>query len=194
LDNSADAHRLWLARLNQDPNNTCTRHTPRSMHDRCMIIYQWLCHPACPATAIYASDGSFPPPPPQPGLRTSYPHDLLVQSCRGHQPLSKSTEGDSIISQMFIGFLQITTNSIVCVGVVCVCVSSEIIDHLPNPADIQHLMIREVAGKYPPVLPKALADDVPGERKACLDLGCGSGEWYESWSNIFLVCSRPQDY
>ena len=38
-------------------------------------------------------------------------------------------------------------------------------------------MLREVMGKYPPVLAEVLADDTPGETKACIDLGCGSGDW-----------------
>jgi hypothetical protein len=41
----------------------------------------------------------------------------------------------------------------------------------------QHFMLREVMGKYPPVLAEVLADDTPGETKACIDLGCGSGDW-----------------
>ncbi|KAJ7492216.1 hypothetical protein FB451DRAFT_1551624 [Mycena latifolia] len=42
----------------------------------------------------------------------------------------------------------------------------------------QHEMFVEVMGKYPPCLPEIMQDDVPGETKACLDLGCGSGAWY----------------
>ncbi|KAF7347471.1 hypothetical protein MVEN_01503200 [Mycena venus] len=41
----------------------------------------------------------------------------------------------------------------------------------------QHEMFIEVMGKYPPCLPDIMRDDVPGETKACLDLGCGSGAW-----------------
>ena len=44
-------------------------------------------------------------------------------------------------------------------------------------ADKQHEMFVEVMGKYPPCLPEIMQDNVPGERKACLDLGCGSGVW-----------------
>jgi len=43
--------------------------------------------------------------------------------------------------------------------------------------DQQHEMFIEVMGKYPPCLPEIMRDDVPGETKACLDLGCGSGAW-----------------
>jgi len=38
-------------------------------------------------------------------------------------------------------------------------------------------MLREVLGKYPAVLVDIMTDDIPGETKACLDLGCGSGGW-----------------
>ncbi|KAJ7651499.1 hypothetical protein DFH06DRAFT_1187109 [Mycena polygramma] len=41
----------------------------------------------------------------------------------------------------------------------------------------QHDMFVEIMGKYPPCLPEIMRDDVPGETKACLDLGCGSGAW-----------------
>lgn len=43
---------------------------------------------------------------------------------------------------------------------------------------MQHQIIIDVMGeKYPPPMADVMADDVPGERKACLDLGCGSGGW-----------------
>jgi hypothetical protein len=38
-------------------------------------------------------------------------------------------------------------------------------------------MLKKIIGKYPPPLPGIMVDDVPGERKAVLDLGCGSGSW-----------------
>jgi hypothetical protein len=41
----------------------------------------------------------------------------------------------------------------------------------------QHELFKEVMGKYPPPMHEIMADDVPGETKACLDLGCGSGSW-----------------
>lgn len=42
----------------------------------------------------------------------------------------------------------------------------------------QHEMFKQVIGtKYPPQMEEIMADDVPGEVKACLDLGCGSGSW-----------------
>jgi len=31
--------------------------------------------------------------------------------------------------------------------------------------------------KYVPGMAEALVDDIPGETKACIDLGCGSGSW-----------------
>jgi hypothetical protein len=42
----------------------------------------------------------------------------------------------------------------------------------------QHEMFKEVmGGNYPPPMYEIMADDTPGETKACLDLGCGSGSW-----------------
>jgi len=42
----------------------------------------------------------------------------------------------------------------------------------------QHLMLRELLGKYPPEFDAVLAEEAPGgETKAVLDLGCGSGGW-----------------
>ncbi|KAJ6520254.1 hypothetical protein C8R45DRAFT_954465 [Mycena sanguinolenta] len=41
----------------------------------------------------------------------------------------------------------------------------------------QHEMFVEIMGKYPPCLPEVMRNDVPGETKACIDLGCGSGAW-----------------
>jgi len=34
-----------------------------------------------------------------------------------------------------------------------------------------------MGGKYVPPMAAVMVDDVPGETKACLDLGCGSGSW-----------------
>ncbi|KAI0348125.1 hypothetical protein BDW22DRAFT_1350275 [Trametopsis cervina] len=42
--------------------------------------------------------------------------------------------------------------------------------------DKQHIMFMEVMGKYVPPMYDVLAD-APGEQKACVDLGCGSGSW-----------------
>ncbi|KAJ7170294.1 hypothetical protein C8R43DRAFT_876010 [Mycena crocata] len=41
----------------------------------------------------------------------------------------------------------------------------------------QHDMFLDVMGKYPPGLAEVMQDDVPGETKAALDLGYGSGAW-----------------
>ncbi|KAJ7708943.1 hypothetical protein B0H17DRAFT_1031304 [Mycena rosella] len=43
--------------------------------------------------------------------------------------------------------------------------------------DTQHEIFVKVMGKYPPCLVEIMQDVVPGETKACLDLGCGSGVW-----------------
>lgn len=43
--------------------------------------------------------------------------------------------------------------------------------------DKQHSMLSELmGGKYPAPMLEVMADE-PGETKACLDLGCGSGNW-----------------
>jgi len=34
-----------------------------------------------------------------------------------------------------------------------------------------------MGGKYAPPMAEVMVDDIPGETKACLDLGCGSGSW-----------------
>jgi len=48
---------------------------------------------------------------------------------------------------------------------------------LRDSTDTQHLMFNEIMGKYHPKMAEIMADDVPGEPKAVLDLGCGSGMW-----------------
>lgn len=55
--------------------------------------------------------------------------------------------------------------------------------------DKQHLLFQRVMGKYPPPLAEVMADDVPGETKACLDLGCGSGSWIMDVARDFPHCS-----
>jgi hypothetical protein len=43
------------------------------------------------------------------------------------------------------------------------------------------MMFMEVIGKYPPPMGTVLADPGPlGDVVTCLDLGCGSGSWYNS--------------
>ena len=45
--------------------------------------------------------------------------------------------------------------------------------------DKQHTLLLDIMGaKYVPPMAGIMADDTPGETKACLDLGCGSGSWY----------------
>lgn len=51
-------------------------------------------------------------------------------------------------------------------------------------SDAQHQMVNKIMGKYAPPLPEVMADNVPGETKAVLDLGCGSGTWYGLWTQI----------
>ncbi|PPR06142.1 hypothetical protein CVT26_005364 [Gymnopilus dilepis] len=56
--------------------------------------------------------------------------------------------------------------------------------------DKQHSMFVEVmGGKYVPPMASVMADDVPGEVKACLDLGCGSGSWIMDVARDFPNCS-----
>lgn len=45
-------------------------------------------------------------------------------------------------------------------------------------ADKQHEMFKKIMGAYPPPMAEVMADDTPGEIKAVLDLGCGSGSWF----------------
>jgi hypothetical protein len=43
--------------------------------------------------------------------------------------------------------------------------------------DKQHTLLLDImGGRYPPPMLAIMADE-PGEIKACLDLGCGSGSW-----------------
>ncbi|KAK0239211.1 S-adenosyl-L-methionine-dependent methyltransferase [Armillaria nabsnona] len=55
--------------------------------------------------------------------------------------------------------------------------------------DRQHEIFKEVMGKYIPPLPQAMADDAPGETKAVLDLGCGSGAWIMEAAVDFPHCN-----
>jgi SAM-dependent methyltransferase len=55
--------------------------------------------------------------------------------------------------------------------------------------DAQHEMFKMAMGKYPPPLAEVMADDVPGETKAILDLGCGSGSWIMEAARDFPNCS-----
>jgi len=55
--------------------------------------------------------------------------------------------------------------------------------------DKQHEMFKCAMGKYPSVLAQVMADDIPGETKAVLDLGCGSGSWILEVARDFPHCS-----
>ncbi|ETW86799.1 hypothetical protein HETIRDRAFT_153621 [Heterobasidion irregulare TC 32-1] len=54
--------------------------------------------------------------------------------------------------------------------------------------DMQHVMFKVVMGKYPPPLVEILSEVIPGEPKACLDLGCGSGSWIMDVARDFPNC------
>jgi len=53
-------------------------------------------------------------------------------------------------------------------------------------SDKQHELIKLIMGAYPEPMAEVMADDTPGETKAVLDLGCGSG----SWSGCFFLTLR----
>ncbi|KAF9011052.1 S-adenosyl-L-methionine-dependent methyltransferase [Cyathus striatus] len=54
----------------------------------------------------------------------------------------------------------------------------------------QHLMFVDLmGGKYPEVMAEIMADDGSGERKACLDIGCGSGNWIMDVARDFPNCN-----
>ena len=56
---------------------------------------------------------------------------------------------------------------------------------IQNSVDNQHTMLAEIMGRYVPPLEAIMAEDIPGETKAILDLGCGSGSWFVH-SQLFL--------
>ncbi|KAF5374969.1 hypothetical protein D9758_000509 [Tetrapyrgos nigripes] len=55
--------------------------------------------------------------------------------------------------------------------------------------DSQHVMFKEIMGNYHPKMAEVMADNVPGEPKAILDLGCGSGMWIMDAAKDFPNCS-----
>ncbi|KAK0501608.1 S-adenosyl-L-methionine-dependent methyltransferase [Armillaria luteobubalina] len=62
--------------------------------------------------------------------------------------------------------------------------------HLPlMRKNRQHEIFKEVIGKYIPPLPQAMANDAPGDTKAVLDLGCGSGAWIMEAAAEFPHCN-----
>ncbi|KAH9982736.1 S-adenosyl-L-methionine-dependent methyltransferase [Lactifluus volemus] len=54
--------------------------------------------------------------------------------------------------------------------------------------DKQHEMFKKIMGAYPPPMAEVMADDTPGETKAVLDLGCGSGSWIMDVARDFPHC------
>lgn len=52
----------------------------------------------------------------------------------------------------------------------------------------QHEMLKKIVGTYTPYMYEVMADDIPGETKAILDLGCGSGDWIIGAANDFPNC------
>jgi len=55
--------------------------------------------------------------------------------------------------------------------------------------DNQHTVLSDIMGeKYAPSMATIMADDTPGETKACLDLGCGSGNWIMDVARDFPNC------
>ncbi|KAF9270828.1 S-adenosyl-L-methionine-dependent methyltransferase [Marasmius fiardii PR-910] len=67
--------------------------------------------------------------------------------------------------------------------------------HLPADAeeldrlDAQHNLFREIMGMYAPCMDEIMVDDVPGEPKTILDLGCGSGSWIMEAARDYPNCS-----
>ncbi|KAF8807992.1 S-adenosyl-L-methionine-dependent methyltransferase [Phlegmacium glaucopus] len=56
--------------------------------------------------------------------------------------------------------------------------------------DKQHTILADaMGGKYVPPMAAVMADDTPGETKACLDLGCGSGNWITDVARDFPHCT-----
>ncbi|KIY46318.1 hypothetical protein FISHEDRAFT_66490 [Fistulina hepatica ATCC 64428] len=55
--------------------------------------------------------------------------------------------------------------------------------------DKQHGMLQKVMGGYPPPMEQVMADNIPGEVKAVIDLGCGSGSWILDVARDFPTCS-----
>ncbi|KAL0576872.1 hypothetical protein V5O48_005107 [Marasmius crinis-equi] len=55
--------------------------------------------------------------------------------------------------------------------------------------DAQHIMFKEIMGMYAPCMDEIMADDVPGEAKTILDLGCGSGSWIMEAAREYPNCS-----
>jgi hypothetical protein len=58
-----------------------------------------------------------------------------------------------------------------------------------SSVDKQHEMFKMIMGAYPQPMAEVMADDIPGETKSVLDLGCGSGSWSECFSFALLRLS-----
>ncbi|KAJ7687416.1 hypothetical protein B0H17DRAFT_1070141 [Mycena rosella] len=114
-----------------------------------------------------ASLPPFSPPPSTRGSRTSY--DVSMRSASPTPSVWSMTS--SIRAQAFKQEYGRELNNYS--EVYRLPADDEELDRLNK----QHDMFVELMGKYPPCLPEIMRDDVPGETKACLDLGCGSGAW-----------------
>ncbi|KAJ8084742.1 hypothetical protein AAF712_006408 [Marasmius tenuissimus] len=55
--------------------------------------------------------------------------------------------------------------------------------------DAQHIMFKEIMGMYAPCMNEIMVDDIPGEAKTILDLGCGSGSWIMEAARDYPNCS-----
>ncbi|KAF8203920.1 hypothetical protein BJ912DRAFT_941422 [Pholiota molesta] len=56
--------------------------------------------------------------------------------------------------------------------------------------DKQHTLLSDImGGNYVPPMTDVMANNVPGETKACLDLGCGSGSWILDVVHDFPHCT-----
>lgn len=63
--------------------------------------------------------------------------------------------------------------------------------HSPIQEKQHALFVHIMGGKYTPAMSAVLADDVPGEVKTCLDLGCGNGSWYVTLCIYSTHCPTP---
>ena len=63
-----------------------------------------------------------------------------------------------------------------------------------SSADKQHEVFKMIMGAYPKPMAEVMADDTPGETKAILDLGCGSGSWSECFSYSGRCLDCPHNF
>ena len=106
-----------------------------------------------------------------------HPHNLSCPSQVPYElnPIDWSTVVASTIIARSIVFQQTKRKSLASVGRSLLDQRQQIIQSF---SDAQHYMINKIMGKYAPPLPEVMADNIPGETKAVIDLGCGSGTWY----------------